>query len=75
MALKHRQTLDLMQIVAAGGSVRFDASARTTADLMQIAASAAKGGARVYFAGMGNRIAADLMQIASAGKGAVTFED
>lgn len=74
MGFQHKHTADLVRIASAGGGFRLEAAARHTADLVQIAA-AAGGRARITFAGMSTRSNEDLVMIAAAGKGSVTFED
>lgn len=69
-----RTTLELVQIAAAGGGFKLDASSRPTIELVQIAAAAGNKGARVSFVGLGTRPTSELVQIAAAGKGCVSFE-
>ena len=66
---------DLIQIASAGGGLRLDATHRYPDELMQIASAAKKGGATVIFYGMARYYTNDLLRIATAGKGAVIFED
>jgi DNA replication protein len=65
----------LVRIAAAGGGFRLEASLRTTNDLVRVAAAAGNSGASIAFAGMVMRPIDDLVRIAAAGKGRVTFED
>ena len=74
MSFEMKPTLELVQIVAAGGGLRLDAGMRPTLDLVQIASAAARGGARVTFSGLKARPTLDLVQIAAPGKGCVTLE-
>lgn len=69
----NRTTVDCMQVVAAGGGITLDASKRTTIELMQIAAAASRTGAAVILTGSEFKPTTDLLQIASAGKGCVSF--
>jgi len=66
---------DLVQIAAAGGGFRINASLKPTSDLVQIAAAASKTGANIIFIGLPLRPQSDLVQIAAAGKGCVFFEE
>jgi hypothetical protein len=66
---------DLIQIANAGGGFRLDATHRYPDELMQIATAAKNGGATVIFSGMSRYYTNDLIRIATAGKGAVIFED
>jgi len=66
---------DLIQIASAGGGFRLDATQRYPDELMQIATAAKNGGATVIFSGMFQYYTNDLIRIATAGKGAVIFED
>jgi hypothetical protein len=66
---------DLLQIANAGGGFRLDATHRYPDELIQIATAAKNGGATVIFYGMSRYYTNDLMRIATAGKGAVIFED
>ena len=66
---------DLIQIASAGGGFRLDATQRYPDELMQIATAAKNGGATVIFYGMSRCYTHDLIRIATAGKGAVIFED
>ncbi|OFV92266.1 MAG: hypothetical protein A3H28_17410 [Acidobacteria bacterium RIFCSPLOWO2_02_FULL_61_28] len=75
MSFKSRLTDDFVRIAAAGGGLRFDASARLTDDLVRIAAAASTGNARVFMSGMSARLSDDLVRIGAAGKGCVVFED
>ena len=74
MALKNKPLQDLIQIVSFGGGLDFDASTRSTQDLIQIV-SHAKEGARLVLRGVSGRSTQDLIQIASHGKGTVVFAD
>ena len=66
---------DLIRIAHAGGGLRLDATHRYPDELMQIATAAKTGGATVIFYGMSPYYTDDLIRIATAGKGAVIFED
>ena len=73
--LRSLSTDQLVQIVANGGGLEFDASNRTTQDLVQLAANAARRQAHLVLIGCANRAATDLVQIAANGKGFVRFKD
>jgi len=73
MSFRTWPTRDLVQLVAAGGSVVLDAADRPTRDLEQIASTAAGSGAKLVFRGMEGRPSRELLQIAAAGHGVVTF--
>lgn len=70
-----RPTLELVQIVQAGGGIDIDASRRPTLELVQIAHAAASSGAGVVFRGLQLRPTLELVQIAHAGKGRVCLAD
>lgn len=74
MGFDLRQQLELVQIVANGGSIRMKGDLRPIADLVQIVANASKSGAKVCLYDMSLRPQADLVQLAAIGKGCVTFE-
>lgn len=67
--------IELTSLAKTGGGFRIDASKRTTTDLIQIAAAAKEGGARVFFAGMSTRSGDELLEIARVAAGRVVFED
>ena len=75
MSLAKMPVDDLIRIAQAGGGFRLDATHRSLDELMQIATAAKTGGATVIFSGMSAYYADDLIQIATAGKGLVIFED
>lgn len=66
---------DLIRLASAGAGFRIDAGMRQTNDLIRIAAAAAQGGARITFTGMRLRQRDDLIQIATAGRGNISFDD
>ncbi len=75
MSLGEMSLDDLIRIAQAGGGFRLNATHRYPNELMQIATAAKTGGATVIFSGMSAHYTDDLIQIATAGKGAVIFED
>jgi hypothetical protein len=75
MSFESRPTADLVQLAAAGGGFRLNAAVRQTTELVQIAAAASRGGGRITFCGLTGRLTSDLVQIASAGKGTVAFDE
>jgi hypothetical protein len=75
MSFAKMPTDDLIQIANAGGGFRLDATHRYPDELVQIASAAKNGGATVIFYGMSRCYTHDLIRIATAGKGAVIFED
>jgi hypothetical protein len=64
---------DIERVAQAGGGFTLDASMRQTHDLVRIAAAAAHGGAKVTFTGLEKRRTEDLVTIALAGRGTVSF--
>jgi hypothetical protein len=68
-------TVELVQLLANGADLEFDASGRPTLDLVQIAANAARYGRHVVLIGCANRPTTELIQIASNGKGFVRLKD
>lgn len=75
MAIKTMNTSDLVQLAAAGGGFTISAQGRPASDLVTIAAAASNKGARLVIVGVGSRVLSELVQIAAAGKGCVSFED
>jgi hypothetical protein len=73
--MDERLTADLMRIAAAGGGFRISA-VRGVNDLLKIAAAASHSqhGARIIVTGADILSTEDLIQIATAGHGAVSFE-
>jgi hypothetical protein len=73
--MDERPTADLIRIAAAGGGFRIS-TARGVNDLLKIAAAAAGSShhARIIITGADILSAEDLIQIAGAGQGAVSFE-
>jgi hypothetical protein len=67
------RTGDLVRLVAAGGGIDMDITGRAIDDLTNIATAAARAGARVILRGTRGRDVTDLIRIATAGKGCVTF--
>ena len=68
-----RSTAELVQIIANGGGLDFDASAYSQMDLVRIAANAGNSSATIIMRGIAGRSQMDLVQIAANGKGRVTF--
>ena len=66
---------DLISIVATGGGLDLDVGNRTSSELISIASAASQSGARIIFRGLNGRMISELINIASAGKGAVQFAD
>lgn len=66
---------DLIRLAAAGAGFRIDVTLRPTNDLIRIAAAARQGGARITFSGIGLRQRDELIQIAAAGGGNISFEE
>jgi DNA replication protein len=71
--LDQKGTNELIRIAAAGGGFTLNGQHRTPEDLMRIAAAASITGARLTLTNIGSWPANDLIRIAAAGKGAVTF--
>jgi dihydroorotase-like cyclic amidohydrolase len=67
------QVNDLVRILGAGGGFTIDAAAYPVDDLVRIAAAAAAG-SRIHILHAGRLAAADLVRIAGAGAGTVTFD-
>lgn len=75
MAFKGKTMDDLIRIMSAGAGFRLDARARAMDELILIAAASKSGGGRLVLTGMSIYNTDDLMRIASAGAGHVTFEE
>lgn len=75
MAFELYMVDDLIRLANAGAGFRIDAKLRQTHDLVRIATAAAKGGARITFAGMKLRQRDDLIRIAVAGQGNISFDE
>jgi hypothetical protein len=75
MAFETHITDDLVRIARAGGGFRLNASARKTEDLILIASAAKNGECNVVLIGMNARISEDIVKIAEAGRGHISFED
>jgi len=75
MAFETHLTEDLVRIARAGGGFRLNASTRKTEDLILIAGAAKIGGCNVVMIGMNARISEDIIKIAEAGMGHISFED
>jgi hypothetical protein len=73
MAIKHLTQSQLVQIAANGGGLVLSAPMFTVLDLAQIAATAARTGARVLVEDCSGLTSQNLVQIATNGKGAVQF--
>ena len=66
--------VDEMEALArAGGGFQVSASFKSTDDLERIAMAAAQGNARIIIVGMESRPMADMIRIATAGRGSVQF--
>ena len=72
--MEQRSVDELIHIAAAGGGFRIDAGPFETDDLTRIAAAAAGTGARVTVCGADRLPTGELVRIATAGRGAVSFE-
>jgi hypothetical protein len=68
-----RSQLDLVQIIASGGSIDVAAGGRSQQDLVQLAASTKTRGAKLTLRDISGRSTSDLVQIAAAAPGSVTF--
>jgi DNA replication protein len=75
VSLKNLTTDDLIRIAIAGGGFRLDCRSRKTEDLIRIALAASNNNSRVVFFGASFRLVDELVKIAVAGKGSVSFED
>ena len=75
MAFKGKTTGDLIRIMRAGAGFRLDARVRAVGELIQFAAATKSGGGRLVLSGMSIYNTDDLMRIATAGAGHVTFEE
>lgn len=70
------KTIDqLWRIVAAGGSLDFDASRFTTEQLWRLAAATQTHGSKITFRGISNRTTDELWRLVVAGQGNVTISD
>ncbi|UCG81339.1 MAG: hypothetical protein JSV60_03420 [Desulfobacterales bacterium] len=67
-------TDELIRIVSAGASVTLDVGTRTKDELVTIAGAAADSEVLVTFRNLGEMAVDDLVEIAKAGDGSVTFE-
>jgi DNA replication protein len=67
--------IDVVKLVAAGGGIDMDATARSTDELVQIAEAASARQPKVILRGVKGRPVDDLIKIAAAGKGCVIFGD
>jgi hypothetical protein len=70
-----RMTPDLISLIRSGAGLDLDVKGRFTEDLIQIAAQAKQSQVRVTFRGLTGRVNDDLLRIADAGRGYVTFAD
>jgi hypothetical protein len=68
-----REIAELVRIAAAGGGFVFDASHRSTDELVRIAAASRSRGSRITFTGLGSRPTPEIVRIAAAGAGHVVF--
>ncbi len=75
MAFKGKTIDNLVVSSSAGAGFRLDARARAMDELILIAAASKTGGGRLVLAGMSIYDTDDLMRIATAGAGHVTFEE
>lgn len=76
MALEMLLIHDVVRLANAGAGFTMDATMKTTHDLILIANAASKSGARITFSKiLPMRPVDDLISIANAGKGAITFTD
>ena len=75
MSFKGKTTGDLIRIMRAGASFRLDARARAVDELIRFAAATRSGGGQLILRGMSIYNTDDLMSIATAGGGHVTFEE
>jgi hypothetical protein len=64
---------EIVQIAAAGGGFRMDASKKLTNDLVMITSAASRHKAHIVFTGLKMRRVDEFVQIAAAGKGSVFF--
>ena len=67
-------TDDLVKIIEAGGSLTFDAEAKTKEELVRIATAAGQFEAAVTFTNVTSISVDDLVEIAKVGDNLVTFE-
>ena len=67
-------TDDLVKIADAGGGLTLDADAKSKDELVQIATAAAGSDAGVTFRNVTALAVDDLVEIAKAGDGCITFE-
>jgi len=66
---------ELIELAANGAGFELKANLKSTNDLTTIALAAKRGGARITFSGMKLRPHKEIMQIARAGGGNITFTD
>jgi hypothetical protein len=68
-----RSQVDLVQIIANGGSIDMAAGGRSQPDLVQLAAHTKTRGAKLTLRDISGRSTMDLVQIAANAPGLVTF--
>jgi hypothetical protein len=66
-------TDDIVRIAGAGGGFSLDGAPRSTEELVAIAKAANKGQADIAIRGLANRPIDDILAIARAGGGFITF--
>ena len=69
-----RPTEDLVRIAEAGGGLTIDASMREIEDLIKIARAARESGGRIHITNIRMWKTDELVQVASVGRGCVSFE-
>lgn len=71
--MQGKTAMECVQIASAGGGMTIDGAHRTTMELVQIAAAAARSSASIEIKNSQFKTTMELVQIASAGKGCVRF--
>jgi hypothetical protein len=72
---EHWHTNDIVRLAAAGGGFEIDVATRSTEDLVRIAAATGTNRSRIVFRGLMVRRIDELVRIAAAGNGCVSFAD
>jgi len=70
-----KRTDELVRIASAGGGFSINAGLRQTSDLITIARAGSIHGAPLVFRGLNLRTTDEIVSIAQAGKGCVSFEE
>ncbi|PBP46343.1 hypothetical protein [Pseudomonas syringae] len=75
MAISSMMQNQLEEILSAGGSLEISAKSKMANQLADLARSAKRGGSQLTLTGVGSFMQNQLVEIARAGSGHVTFKD